>query len=154
MYSGYTSIYWRYFAFRAPDYRLLLPYLCAHRGALSQQGCVSQKINNSISPGTKFCAEFKPSPWMAQTCLLSADINLCSWGNPGKTPHSSALNSRNLQNTRGSRKLMPRGESQVQNHPPWKSVQGTDSGFSVTSHQRCGVSTQEENKTTHGGITP
>lgn len=38
-----TSIYWWYFAFRAPDYRLLLPYLCANRGVLSQQGCVSQK---------------------------------------------------------------------------------------------------------------
>lgn len=141
-----------------PSGHLITDY-CSLTCVQIEECCLSRdvfhkKINNSISPGTKFCAEFKPFLWMAQICLLSAEINLCSWGNPGKTPHSSALNSRNLRNTRGSRKLMPRGESQVQKHPPWKSVQGTDLVFSVTSHQRCGVSTQEENKTIHGGITP
>lgn len=108
-----------FFRYQATDYCDLT--LCINRKSLSDQGCVWE---DSISPGTKFHVEFKPAPQMAHTCPSTAQIHLCSWTNLGETPISSALNWRGLQKTKEERKLLQRGDSQIQNHYLEKSSEG------------------------------
>lgn len=116
--------------------------LCASAESLPDQG---RMWEDSISPGTKSCAEFKPSYRMAHTCPLTAQIRLWSQTDLSKTPISNALNSRGRKKTRKKEKA--KGRLIDPKSSSGKDFRGTDMVFSIPTNQRCGIcQTKEENK--------